>query len=113
MDSASIIQVNRPLRMRAKDPVPAREFYFDLGRRDGLREGMVLEVVRTMSVVDGRTGSVGYPLRMLLGELVVVGVDERVGWGRAYRVRNPQDLPTLDLAGFIVGDEVRVKTRSP
>ncbi len=99
--------------MTQNDRNPEREYYLDRGRRDGMRDGDVLDVVRTVSITDGIWGGPNHLIRVVLGEVRVVLAGETASIARMQSQRPTSELPILDSAGFLIGDSVEVKTNLP
>lgn len=110
---ASIIQVTRPLKMAAADPLPPKDYYLDMGEREGLRVGTIVEVYRQLPVQNGQTGSVLSTVRVLLGELKVISTGLTLSVARLHSERAPAEVPSMDLKSFMIGDEVQMKSDLP
>ena len=111
--AGQIIQISRKLRLSPKEPLPEKEFYIDLGSRDGIREGDILSVGRKVPVVDATHGADWHLLQTDLGELKVILVGETLSLARVQRVREPAELPPVDYTQFMLGDEVKLKADLP
>ncbi len=108
--NGNIIQVSRKLRMSYREPNPPKEYYVDLGIRDGVKVGDVVEVYRMVPVVNSMSGGAWHLMRVSLGELKLSVVGESTAIGRSYNDREPQSLPSLEYQAFMIGDEVEFKT---
>lgn len=108
-----IVQVSRKIRMRNSDPIPEKEYFVNLGRQSGIKEGDVLQVVRGVAVVDVLTAGELLYLRVVMGELRIFQVGESVSVGRIFTARAPDELPPLDDFDFVMGDEVRLVSAEP
>ena len=113
VSQGEIIQVTRRLQMRSEDPKPPKEFYINLGSRNGVREGDILEVNRSVSVLHAGVGDEAYLLPTVMAELKVVLVGENVSLAREYESRQPAQLPPLDNLSVMLGDEVVLKGGLP
>jgi len=111
--AASIVQVSRRLRMSSKEPLPAKDFFFDLGVKDGLRDGDVVAVYRELPVMNGLAGMPEHLLRVPMGEIRVVTAGERVSVGRVHTAREAADLPAMESQSFMMGDVVQLKSGLP
>jgi hypothetical protein len=108
----TIVQVSRNLRMSAAETAPPKEFYIDLGLRDGIRSGDLLAVSRWVGVSDALTGEPRL-LKVELGELVVVRAGESTSVTRLSRTTDPKDLPVMEYRTFMVGDIVSSRRELP
>lgn len=111
--AGTIVSVGRRLRMTNAEPLPPKDFYVDLGQREGLREGDVLTVSRQIVNVHDRVGSPTARIRITLGELTVIAVGEGGSYARQASLRAPSELPFMDSPGFMTGDEVQTKSGLP
>lgn len=109
----NIIQVNRKLRMSRLEPLPPKEFYIDLGTRDGVKSGDVLEVFRMLPVVNSLSGGAWHLMKVTLGEIRLNFVGESTAIGRIANDREPSSLPSVEYQSFMVGDQVEVKAQLP
>lgn len=105
----NIIQVTRKLRMSYREPLPPKEFYFDLGVRDGLKEGDIVEVFRMIPVVNSMSGGAWHLMRVTLGQMRITFVGESTSIGRSVNDREPASLPSVDYQSFMIGDQVEAK----
>ncbi len=108
-----IIQVARRLAMQANEPTPPKEFFIDMGARDGVREGDVLEVSRSIPVVEAQTAGSFHMMKVVLGEVKVTLVGETSALTRVERLRPPADLPPMEFFSFVLGDQVELKSGLP
>jgi len=108
-DQGAIIQVNRRIRMSSTETMPPKDYFVDLGRRDGIHEGAIFQVFRRVDVVNGGTGEPAGPVQVLVGELKVTSMGENTSVARVEFQRAPNEIPTTDSVNFLVGDTVRLK----
>ena len=105
-DLGSIIQVQRKIRMSESEPLPPKEYFIDIGSRDGLKEGETLQVYRQVPVINGQSGGPWHILRMKIGDLRVAFVGETSALAREVEGRDIASLPPLEYNTFMMGDEV-------
>ncbi len=106
-ESGSIIRVQRKIRMSESDPLPPKEYFIDLGSRDGLQAGDQLQVYRQLPVVNGQSGGPWHILRVRIGDLKVAYVGETSSLAREVEGRDLASLPPLEYQTFMLGDEVQ------
>ncbi|MFM8269261.1 MAG: hypothetical protein ACKN9V_03650 [Pseudomonadota bacterium] len=109
-NSGSIIQVQRKIRMSDAEPLPPKEYFIDLGQRDGLQAGERLEVYRELPVTNGQSGAPWHVLRVKIGELRVDYLGETSSLAREVEGRDLASLPPLEYQTFMLGDEVFRRT---
>lgn len=110
----TIIHASRPLRLSYTEPLPPKDFYVNLGVRDGVKLGDRLAVRRNLGVGDAFSDASAHLVPVPLADLQIVAVGEtaciaRVDPGPAA----PAALPSLQYMGPMVGDEVFAKTGLP
>ena len=99
--------------MSASEPAAAKGYYVDLGERQGLKLGDILEVFRVQPVLNGVTGDASNFVRIHLGDLKIILLGEYSSIGRVQGLADPKDLPVLDHSTFMLGDIVEVKSSLP
>ena len=109
----SIIYITRKLKMSAAEPATAKDYYVDLGERQGLKLGDILEVFRVQPVLNGVTGDASNFVRIRLGDIKIILLGEFSSIGRVQSVADPKELPVLDHPGFMLGDVVEPKSSLP
>lgn len=105
-EAGTIIQVSRRLRMSNVEPNPPKDFFIDMGTRDGVREGDVMTVYRFVPVLNVLAGAPHQLLRVVLGEIKILSAGESVAVGRVLQERAPNELPAMDSQAFMMGDQV-------
>lgn len=95
------------------EPVPPKDFYVDLGTRDGVKVGDVLEVFRMLPVVNSMSGGPWHLMKVTLGDIKLTAVGDSTSIGRIANEREPQSLPSIDYQGFMVGDQVEMRSQLP
>jgi len=108
--SGSIIQVQRKIRMSDAEELSPKEYFIDMGSRDGLTEGESLQVFRYVPVVNGQSGGPWHVLRINIGSLKVAFVGETSSLAREENGRDLASLPPLEYKTFMMGDEVARRT---
>jgi hypothetical protein len=108
-----IIQVARRLAMQANEPAPPKEYFVDIGARDGVREGDTLEVSRSIPVVEAQTAGSFHVMKVVLGEVKVTLVGETSSLARVLRLKPPSELPPMEFFSFVLGDQVELKSGLP
>jgi len=109
-DLGNIIQVQRKIRMSDAEPISPKEYFVDMGSRDGLKEGESLEVYRSIPVINGQGGGPWHLMRVKIGDLRVAHVGETSALAREEQGRNIASLPPMEYQTFMLGDEVMRRT---
>lgn len=111
-EGGSIIQVQRKIRMSDAEPLAPKEYFVDIGSRDGLKAGESLEVYRSLPVINGQAGGPWHLMRVKIGDLRVAYVGETSALAREEDGRDLASLPPLEYQTFMLGDEVARRTES-
>ena len=111
--SGTVIQVARRLRMSYSEPMPPKDYFIDLGERDGLKVGDTIEAFRYVPVPSRMASGDWHVMRVTLGELKVKQVGESTSVARFEKERELNSLPAMDYQSLMLGDQVIVKTGLP
>ena len=98
--------------MTSAEPLPLKDFYLDIGRRDGLKEGDLVTVVREFPVLNQATGQPTQLMKIPLGQLKVVALGASHCFARIQEARPPSELPAMESFSIMVGDEVELVSPS-
>lgn len=108
-----IVHAARKLRLSYAEPLPPKDFYVNLGSRDGLREGDQLQVRRRLGVPNFQSDGSVHLVTVSLGFMQIIALGETACIAREQSVAPASTLPALQYMGFMVGDEVLAKTGLP
>lgn len=111
--TGSIIQVTRKLRMSANETLPPKDYFLDLGQRNGVKVGDVYEVTRQIPITNAFAGGAWHLMKVTLGEVKIYAVGESTSVGRVEVERDPSSLPAMEYQSFMIGDGVQLKTNLP
>jgi len=111
--SGSILHAARRLRMSSAESLPLKDFYVGLGVRDGVRVGDLFTVRRPVSISNGQSDGNIHLVYVPMGELRVLAVGETASIARSENTVDSSLLPAFQYTGFMVGDEVLMKSSLP
>ena len=111
--SGSIVQVTRQLKMLNDEDLPPKNFFLDIGSRDGVRQGEVYEVTRLIPVLNSAVGAPHSLMTISLGELEILQVGEGTSLARVKDTVDAYELPAMESSTFMIGDQVRRKSSLP
>ena len=97
------------LPMGVENEVLKKNFYVNLGSKQGVRKGTLLDVFRIISVLDPYDNRKRVNYRVKIGELKVLHTNDEAAI-TVFHKHNEADMPVLDMDQFIVGDHVAVST---
>lgn len=107
--SFMIYSVAMDLPMGVDNEVLKKNFYVNLGSKQGVRKGTLLDVFRIISVLDPYDNRKRVNYRVKIGELKVLHSNDEAAI-TVFHKKEDKDMPVLELDQFIVGDHVAVTT---
>jgi len=107
--SGSIIQVTRRLRMSYMESLAPKDYFIDLGHRNGVQVGDILQVYRMVPVMNQLTGGAWHLMKAVLGEVKIYMVGESTCVGHLESDRDLSSIPVHDYPNFMLGDQVESK----
>lgn len=107
--SFMIYSVALDLPMGVDNEVLKKNFYVNLGSKQGVRKGTLLDVFRIISVLDPYDDRKRVNYRVKIGELKVLHANDEAAI-TIFHKKEDKDMPVLELDQFIVGDHVAVNT---
>ena len=107
--SFMIYSVAMDLPMGVDNEILKKNFYVNLGSKQGVRKGALLDVFRVISVLDPYDNRKRVNYRVKIGELKVLHSNDEAAI-TVFHKKEDKDLPVLELDQFIVGDHVAVNT---
>jgi hypothetical protein len=105
--SYMIYSVAMDLPMGTDNEVLKKNFYVNVGSKQGVKKGTLLDVFRVISVLDPYDNRKRVNYRVKIGELKVIHSNDEAAIS-VFHKREEKDLPVLELDQFIVGDHVAV-----
>jgi hypothetical protein len=106
-ERVQVFDVHKNLPMTAKDPV-YHDYYISAGRDSGLKEGMIVPVLRATTVHDPLYNVSRGEISIRVGQLKIIQVGERVSVARIYKNHDRAAAPVLDVDAILVGDTVDI-----
>jgi hypothetical protein len=103
-----IFNVSQDLPMGVEDEVIRKNFYVNLGSKQGVRKGTVLDVFRIVSVLNPYDNRRRINHKVKMGQVKVIHAGDESAITTFYKLE--KDTPVFELDQFIVGDHVAVNT---
>ena len=88
-----------------------KNYYINLGQKQGLREGTSLDVFRHISILDPYQSKNRYNYKVKVGELEVIHVESSSAIAITKSLRSGAKVPYFELSGFMIGDKVDVMVK--
>jgi hypothetical protein len=98
--------------MSNQEPIAPKDYYIDLGLKQGVKEGDTFNTYREFAMLDEVTGEASSLMRIPVGELKVFYVGEMASIARLSAPRTA-DAPRLDHSSILMGDRVVAKQSLP
>lgn len=85
-----------------------KNFYVNIGSKQGVEEGTVLDVYRTISRLDPYETKKRYNYKVKIGELEVLHTEHGSAIGQLMSIENKKKTPLFELSNLMIGDRVNV-----
>lgn len=102
-----IYSVALELPMGTDNEVLKKNYYVNIGSKQGVKKGTLLDVFRVISVLDPYDDRKRVNYKVKIGELKVIHANDEAAITTVHKMLD-KDLPVLDLDQVIVGDHVAV-----
>jgi hypothetical protein len=102
-----IIHVQRNLPMNEDEPI-YKDYYISGGAQSGMKENMVVKVMRTIHVGKGGKAADGVKLEVPVGLLRIIYLRPQMAVARLYASQDIEKTPTLETPAILIGDTVEL-----
>lgn len=106
-----IYSIGQDLPMGEPDEVINKNYYLNIGRKQGVESGVLLDVFRTIARVNPYENNRRYIYRVKIGEIEVIHAEDESSIGKMYTLFEDTARPLIELESFNVGDEVEVQIK--
>ena len=106
-----IFTVAEDLPMGFENEILRRNYYVDIGSDQGVDEGTVLDVYRTISKSNPYNNEKRVNYRVKIGELEVLHAEDASAIGIVKTFEGGKKAPLFEISGFMIGDMVTVKVK--
>ena len=90
-----------------------KNYYINMGKEQGLKEGAKIDVYRTVSVLDPYGTKSRYDHKVKIGELAVLHLESNSAICQEAKLRNKdKDAPYFEIDSFMIGDKVDVHVKN-
>lgn len=104
-----IFSISQDIPMGIKDENIKKNFYVNMGDKQGLKPGTTLDVFRVISRLDPYESKTRYNYRVKIGELEVLHTEENSSIANLKNINLQEKTPLFDVPGLMIGDHVGVK----
>lgn len=85
-----------------------KNYYVNIGEKQGIKDGTLLDVYRIIILNDPYDSEKRYRHKMKVGQLEVIHHDNDTSIAITKNFDNSEKKPILDIPSFMVGDQVSV-----
>lgn len=99
------IKTDLPL---AESDATIHDLYVNLGTTQGVKDGTILDVYRTISTVDDVNKKVADKISFKIAQIKVIHAEDDIAVARILEMKSPKETPLGDIPAVVVGDTVEV-----
>lgn len=88
-----------------------KNFFVNIGEEQGVKSGTLLDVYRTVSVLDPYDTKRRYMHNVKVGEVKIIHADQKSSIAIYHQMNSGPETPKLDVQNFMVGDSVKIKIK--
>ncbi len=103
-----IYSVAQDLPMGYENEVINKNYYVNMGSKQGLDHGTVLDVYRVISRLDPYKTKKHYNYRVKIGELKVLHTEDDISIAELSEIKPASDKIYFEIPSFMIGDHVEV-----
>jgi len=108
----TVYGVKQELPMGEKDEVIKKNFYLSIGKEQGVYPGIVMDVFRTLFIINGANTLEKINQRVKIGELRVIHAEDKASVAIRENFLKGKEGLAIDFNDFMIGDEVSPKISS-
>lgn len=105
----TIFETKKNLAMKDDDPI-YRDFYIDGGAESGLQKGMIVNVMRRVTLYDSIQNRSPGELYATVSQVKIIHVQKGLAVARLFAESNRENLPLIEEDYIMIGDRVDVKS---
>lgn len=103
-----IFSIAQDLPMGYENEILKKNFYVNVGTKQGIRKGTALDVMRVITEVNPFESNKSYRYKVKVGELEVIYSDENSAIAISRKFYNGPDDLLLETDSFMIGDQVAI-----
>jgi hypothetical protein len=103
-----IYSIVQDVPMGTENEIVKKNFYVNMGSKQGVKKGTQLDVFRTISRLDPYETKKRYNYKVKIGELKVLHTEDNTAIGALNKLSMAEDVPLFDINNFMIGDKVNV-----
>ena len=106
-----IFNISQDLPMGEKDEVIRKNYYINMGEKQGISNGTKLNVYRRLSKFNPYDNKKRISYKVKVGELEVIHSDNGSSIARSLKFNTGEMAPITDLKYFMIGDNVSINVK--
>ena len=106
-----IYSIVQDIPMGIQQEVIKKNYYINIGTKQGLDTGATLDVYRTISRLDPYENKQRYNYNVKIGELEVLHAEDEASIAQLGMLRNDKGTPLFEINDFMIGDHVKVQVK--
>ncbi len=103
-----IYSIVQDVPMGNENEVIKKNFYVNMGSKQGVKSGTQLDVFRTISRLDPYETKKRYTYKVKIGEIKVLHTEENTAIGSLSKLNIGEEVPLFDVNNLMIGDKVNV-----
>ena len=104
-----IYSIAQDIPMGLENEEVKKNYYINMGDKQGLDKGTILDVFRVISRLDPYETKKRYNYRVKVGELVILHTEENSAIANLNDLESPESKVYYEVPGMMIGDHVEVK----
>lgn len=106
-----IFNIAQDLPMGEKDEIIRKNYYINMGEKQGISNGTKLNVYRRLSKFNPYDNKKRISYKVKVGELEVIHADNGSSIARSLKFNSGEMSPITDLKYFMIGDNVSINVK--
>ncbi len=103
-----IYSINQTIPMGEPNEIIKKNYYINMGGKQGLEKGTTLDVLRTIYKRDAYESKGRYNYKVKIGEMKVIHTEDTVAIGKKNKIFLDKDDPLFEIEDFMIGDTVKI-----
>ena len=105
-----IYSITQDFPMGYENEVLKKNYYLNMGKKQGIETGSVLNVYRTIFEIDTYNNNRRNKFKVKIGQVKITHVEEQNAIARLLTVDNGEEAPQFDIPSVMIGDSLTVPT---
>lgn len=103
-----IYSISQDIPMGFENEIIKKNFYVNIGKKQGISKGTILDAFRVISRSDPYKSKKRYIHKVKIGELQVLHSEDGSSIAKLSKLNLDENFPLFEISGFMIGDRVNV-----